>query len=106
MYFLDLSASEHSVPPAPILTQTAVRGSSLELICQAPQGYGGLVFKLFKIRQQVDTVEHLTEQQSAHFMLTGKDTEKENLYCCQYENSMYSSYIQPEPNGEYYINYK
>ncbi|XP_051753670.1 uncharacterized protein LOC127514653 isoform X1 [Ctenopharyngodon idella] len=95
---LHFNAAEHSVPAAPTLTQTAVRGSSVELICQAPLGHGGLVFKLFKIRQLVDTVEHSTEKQSALFMLRGKDTEKENLYCCQYENSMYSSYMQPEPN--------
>lgn len=91
------SAADISVPPAPTLIQTAVIDSSVELICQAPQGYGGLQFKLFKIRKLSQTVQHLTEEQSARFMLRGKDTEKENLYCCQYENSMFSSYMQPEP---------
>ncbi|XP_067315128.1 immunoglobulin superfamily member 1-like isoform X2 [Pseudorasbora parva] len=89
------SAAEHSVPPAPTLTQTAVRGSSVELICQAPQGYGGLVFKLYKIRDLIDVIEYSSEQQSSHFVLRGKDTKKENHYCCQYGNSMYSSYMQP-----------
>ncbi|XP_077055762.1 uncharacterized protein LOC143707033 isoform X2 [Siphateles boraxobius] len=89
------SAAEISVPPAPTLIQTAVIGSSVELICQAPQGYGGVEFKLFKNRSLIQTV-HLTEEQRARFMLRGKDTEKENLYCCQYGNSMFSSYVQPE----------
>ncbi|XDV36366.1 hypothetical protein PO909_006159 [Leuciscus waleckii] len=91
------SAAEISVPPAPTLIQTAVIGSSVELICQAPLGYGGLEYKLFKNQTLIQTVQHLTEDQSARFMLRGRYTEKENLYCCQYENSMYSSYMRPEP---------
>ncbi|XP_016089183.1 uncharacterized protein [Sinocyclocheilus grahami] len=89
-------AAEYSAPPAPTLTQTAIRGSSVELLCQAPEGYGGLVFKLFKIHQLIDKVEHSTEQQRALFIIRGKDTEKENLYCCMYDSSMISSYMQPE----------
>jgi len=98
--FLDLSAVESSVPPAPTLIQNAVIDSSVELICQAPHGYSGLEFKLFKFRNLTQTVQHSSKEQRARFMLMGKDTEKENLYCCQYENSMFSSYMHP---GEYYI---
>ncbi|KAK2888867.1 hypothetical protein Q8A67_014242 [Cirrhinus molitorella] len=90
-------AAEYSAPPAPTLIQTATGGSSVELLCQAPGGYGGLVFKLYKMRQLIDKVERSTEQQRAHFILRGKDTEKKNLYCCQYDSSMISSYMQPEP---------
>ncbi|KAK7154875.1 hypothetical protein R3I93_009732 [Phoxinus phoxinus] len=90
------SAAEISVLPAPTLIQKAAIDSSVELICLAPRGYGGLEFKLFKMRNLTQTVQHLTEKQRARFMLRGKDTEKENLYCCQYENSMFSSYMQPE----------
>ncbi|XP_059416855.1 alpha-1B-glycoprotein-like [Carassius carassius] len=90
------SAAEYTAPPAPTLTQTAIRTSSVKLLCQAPEGYGGLVFKLFKMRELIDKVEHSTEQQRAVFILRGKDTEKDDQYCCQYDNSMISFYMQPE----------
>ncbi|XP_026070131.1 alpha-1B-glycoprotein [Carassius auratus] len=90
------SAAEYTAPPAPTLTQTAIRTSSVKLLCQAPEGYGGLVFKLFKMRELIDKVEHSAEQQRAVFILKGKDTEKDDQYCCQYDNSMFSFYMQPE----------
>ncbi|XP_039519767.1 uncharacterized protein LOC120473806 isoform X1 [Pimephales promelas] len=90
------TAVEPSVPPAPTLIQNAVIDSSVELICQAPHGYSGLEFKLFKFRNLTQTVQHSSKEQRARFMLMGKDTEKENLYCCQYENSMFSSYMHPD----------
>lgn len=101
--FLDVSAAEYSAPPAPTLTQTDTRDSSVELLCQAPEGYGGLVFKLFKMRQLIDKVEHSNEQQGIRFILRGKDTEKENLYCCQYDSSVISFYMNPEPKGELFL---
>ncbi|XP_043098540.1 alpha-1B-glycoprotein-like isoform X2 [Puntigrus tetrazona] len=91
------SAAEYSPPPAPTLTQTYTRDSSVELLCLAPEGYGGLVFKIFKVQQLIDQVEHSSKRQGAHFILRGKDTEKKNLYCCQYDHSRISSYMSPEP---------
>ncbi|XP_026113296.1 uncharacterized protein LOC113091846 [Carassius auratus] len=90
------SAAEYTVPPAPTLTQTDSRDSSVELLCQAPEGYGGLVFKLFKIQELIDKVEHSNEQQAARFILKGEDIEKEISYCCQYDLSMISQYMTPE----------
>ncbi|XP_073809751.1 uncharacterized protein isoform X1 [Danio rerio] len=95
---LHFSAGEPSVAPAPVLTQTGTRGSSVELLCRAPEGHAGLEFKLFKLRQLIETIKHTTKQQEAHFTLSlgGNDKEKENHYCCQYENSMFSMYMQPK----------
>ncbi|XP_051985884.1 uncharacterized protein LOC127646362 [Xyrauchen texanus] len=91
------AAGQPSVLEAPTLTQVAVRVSSVELVCQAPQGYGGFIFKLFKVQQLIDTVQHSTKQQEARFVLRENNTDNTNLYCCQYENSMYSSYMKPDP---------
>ncbi|XP_051563695.1 uncharacterized protein LOC127446643 isoform X2 [Myxocyprinus asiaticus] len=91
------AAGQPSVLEAPTLTQVAARVSSVELLCQAPQGYGGFIFKLFKVQQLIDTVQHSSEQREARFVLRGNDTDNKNLYCCQYQNSMYSSYMKPEP---------
>ncbi|XP_051568197.1 immunoglobulin superfamily member 1-like [Myxocyprinus asiaticus] len=91
------AAGQPSVLEAPTLTQVAVRGSSVELLCQAPQGYGGLIFKLFRLRKLIDTIQHSTEQREARFVLWGKDMDSNNTwYCCQYQNSMYSSYMEPK----------
>ncbi|XP_073726875.1 uncharacterized protein [Misgurnus anguillicaudatus] len=90
------AAEKPSVPKAPTLTQTSVSGSSVELLCQAPQGSGGREFKLFKLRTLVDTVNHKSKLREARFVLRVEDTNKDNLYCCQYENSEISPYFSPE----------
>ncbi|TRY98278.1 hypothetical protein DNTS_014161 [Danionella cerebrum] len=88
------SAVDSAAPaPAPSLSQTSM-GSSVELQCQAPQGHSSLEFKLFRVQELIDTVKHPQKQQTALFTLREDDWEKENLYCCQYENSMYSMYLQ------------
>lgn len=68
----------------------------MELLCQAPVGSGGVEFKLFRVRQEIDTKKYSSKQREARFVLKGEDTKKENLYCCQFDNSMYSSYISPK----------
>ncbi|KAI7807262.1 alpha-1B-glycoprotein-like [Triplophysa rosa] len=88
-------AKQPSVPEAPTLT-SSLKGSSVELLCQAPQGSGGVEFKLFRVRQEIDTKKYSSKQREALFVLKGEDAKKENLYCCQYDSSMYSSYISPE----------
>lgn len=90
------SAEQPSNPEAPTLTQTSMSGSSVELLCQAPQGSGGLEFKLFKLRTLVDTVSYRSKQREARFVLKGIDTSEENWYCCQYENSIISPYFSPK----------
>ncbi|XP_059427607.1 uncharacterized protein LOC132161515 isoform X2 [Carassius carassius] len=97
------SAAEYTAPPAPTLTQTDSRDSSVELLCQAPEGYGGLVFKLFKVHELIDKVEHSNEQQAARFILRGEDTEKKIYYCCQYDHSIISQYMTPEMKGEFFF---
>lgn len=88
-------AEQPSVPEAPTLT-SSVKGSSVELLCQAPQGSGGVEFKLFRVHQKIDTKTYSSKQRDALFVLKGEDTKNENLYCCQYDRSMISSYVSLE----------
>ncbi|XP_056606699.1 uncharacterized protein LOC130424799 [Triplophysa dalaica] len=88
-------AEQSSVPEAPTLT-SSVKGSSVELLCQAPLGSGGVEFKLFRVHKMIDTKTYSSKQRDALFVLKGEDTKNENLYCCQYDNSMISSYFSLE----------
>ncbi|XP_072538861.1 uncharacterized protein [Salminus brasiliensis] len=86
------SADPLGSPPAPELIQVQDGGPVLVLRCQAPRGHRGQQFRLYQTRKLVDTVHLDTEQTQAEFKLQGGAMEQENLYCCQYDNSMISPY--------------
>ncbi|XP_017577595.1 killer cell immunoglobulin-like receptor 3DL2 isoform X2 [Pygocentrus nattereri] len=82
-----------SSPPAPELIQVQVSGPAVLLQCRAPAGHGGRLFKLYRLREQVDMVQSETEQTQAEFRVQGRAVEQENHYCCQYDNSAISQYF-------------
>ncbi|KAL6455779.1 hypothetical protein MHYP_G00356300 [Metynnis hypsauchen] len=85
--------SHPSSPPAPELIQVQVSGPAVLLQCRAPAGHGGRLFKLYRLREQVDMVQSETEQTQAEFRVQGGAVEQENHYCCQYDNSEISQYF-------------
>ncbi|KAL1005800.1 hypothetical protein UPYG_G00064140 [Umbra pygmaea] len=98
----DVACSE-SIPPAPLLTltssvETAVQ-CKLVMVCRAPEGHGGTLFRLNRVKELVANVTFQTERQQAHFTLQMKDPSAQNdLYCCLYQNgqgkySHYSPYL-------------
>ncbi|XP_061077573.1 alpha-1B-glycoprotein-like isoform X1 [Conger conger] len=88
-------------PPAPSLTQRTPRaGDTLHLVCRAPDGYAGLLFRLNRVTVQVDQVRFQEERQEAGFSLQGEAGAGQDYYCCMYEDrhgkySAFSPYMRP-----------
>ncbi|XP_064857479.1 uncharacterized protein LOC135560153 isoform X2 [Oncorhynchus nerka] len=87
------------LPPTPSLTQSSsVENTSLGavvLVCRAPEGPGGTLFRLHRVKKLVDTMTFPSERQEAQFTVrVREDSAREVLYCCLYQNSqgMYSPY--------------
>ncbi|KAL7890992.1 hypothetical protein AOLI_G00004680 [Acnodon oligacanthus] len=82
-----------SSPPSPELIQVQVSSPIVLLQCRAPAGHGGRLFKLYRLREQVDMVQSETKLTQAEFRVQGGAVEQENHYCCQYDNSAISQYL-------------
>ncbi|KAI4888401.1 hypothetical protein NFI96_018872 [Prochilodus magdalenae] len=89
-----------NTPPAPELTQVQVRGTAVLLQCQAPQGHGGHLFKLYRVRERMSTVRWEAQQPQAVFEVQVSAVEDDH-YCCQYDNSAISRYltVKAAPRG-------
>ncbi|CAB1344507.1 unnamed protein product [Coregonus sp. 'balchen'] len=88
-----------AIPPTPSLTQASSVGNTIlgavVLVCQAPEGPGGTLFRLHRVKKLVDSITFPSERQEARFTVRVKeDSAREDIYCCLYQNSqgMYSSY--------------
>ncbi|XP_041723384.1 uncharacterized protein LOC121554013 isoform X2 [Coregonus clupeaformis] len=95
-----VSSDPHpAIPPTPSLTQASSVGNTIlgavVLVCQAPEGPGGTLFRLHRVKKLVDSITFPSERQEARFTVRVKeDSAREDIYCCLYQNSqgMYSSY--------------
>ncbi|KAK6300669.1 hypothetical protein J4Q44_G00287670 [Coregonus suidteri] len=95
-----VSSDPHpAIPPTPSLTQASSVGNTIlgavVLVCQAPEGPGGTLFRLHRVKKLVDSITFPSERQEARFTVRVKeDSAQEDIYCCLYQNSqgMYSSY--------------
>ncbi|XP_035260594.1 leukocyte immunoglobulin-like receptor subfamily B member 2 isoform X2 [Anguilla anguilla] len=89
--------------PAPSLTrQTPQGGGAIDLVCRAPDGHAGVLFRLVRVTAQgdkVDLVEFPQERQEARFSLRGEAGLSQESHCCMYQDrhqrySGYSPYIR------------
>ncbi|XP_018617141.2 uncharacterized protein LOC108939937 [Scleropages formosus] len=102
-------ASEHSstLPPhlpaalpEPVLIQEASRGRVVELLCRTPSGYAGILFKLYRERDLVNSTEFGQDAREARFSVVRERGARWKPYCCLYQNSdgvysAFSSYLEP-----------
>nr|XP_046267031.1 uncharacterized protein LOC124070809 isoform X2 [Scatophagus argus] len=104
-----LSASTASPPlPAPELNFSMRSKDSLVLVCQAPEGHHGVLFMLYRFRENVDSQEPMSGAQKVYFIVKMKDSvdsDQRELYCCLYKNeeghySAFSPYLQLDHNAD------
>ncbi|XP_029595304.1 uncharacterized protein LOC115178312 isoform X4 [Salmo trutta] len=96
-------------PPTPSLTQASSVGNTVlgtvVLVCRAPEGPGGTLFRLHRVKKLVDTMTFPSERQEAQFTVrVREDSARELLYCCLYQNSQgkyspYSHYLTLKQQG-------
>ncbi|KAM9491705.1 uncharacterized protein ACWYII_003797 isoform 2-T2 [Salvelinus alpinus] len=96
-------------PPTPSLTQASSVGNpvlgAVVLVCRAPEGPGGTLFRLHRDKKLVDTMTFPSETQEAQFTVrVREDSAREVLYCCLYQNSQgiyspYSHYLTLKQQG-------
>ncbi|XP_036971978.1 uncharacterized protein LOC119029324 isoform X1 [Acanthopagrus latus] len=101
-----LSASTSTLPPpppAPELNIYSRSGDSVVLVCRAPEGHRGVLFRLYRYRDMVNSQE--LESGAGELQFTVRvNTEvsvQRELYCCQYKNqedcfSAFSPYLELE----------
>ncbi|KAL4647942.1 hypothetical protein GN956_G8243 [Arapaima gigas] len=77
------------VLPAPMLTQKAsLGGRAVELLCRAPSGYAGVIFKLYKERNLVNSTMFEQDTPEARFHVVRERGTRWKSYCCLYQNSI------------------
>ncbi|XP_061686149.1 uncharacterized protein LOC133506231 isoform X2 [Syngnathoides biaculeatus] len=97
-----LRASESPVSvPAPELLIHSSSGDSVVLVCRASEGHRGVLFKLFKLRDEVDSKE-LPPTEEVLFTVQRGGATKSELFCCMYKNqqglySAASPYFSVQP---------
>ncbi|XP_024145744.1 uncharacterized protein LOC112157302 isoform X2 [Oryzias melastigma] len=97
-----------STSPAPLPTPTLkvkVRSIySVVLVCQAPKGNHGVLFKLFQEREEVDLVNLQYGAEEVQFTVR-VDTEKPKIFCCLYKDqqglySLISPYLDLDDHND------
>ncbi|KAF6718036.1 hypothetical protein FQA47_010697 [Oryzias melastigma] len=97
-----------STSPAPLPTPTLkvkVRSiRSVVLVCQAPKGNHGVLFKLFQEREEVDLVNLQYGAEEVQFTVR-VDTEKPKIFCCLYKDqqglySLISPYLDLDDHND------
>lgn len=107
-----VSTQSPEVLPAPLLTQLpSKRDGQLVMLCRAPEGQTGDVFRLFSAQKRGGNLSHeminnatlKTQEPQFKFEVMSSWTQLEILYLCQYMNqqiyshfSVYLSMEQPE----------
>ncbi|XP_034045017.1 uncharacterized protein LOC117526994 isoform X2 [Thalassophryne amazonica] len=93
--------------PAPVLEVLSRSSTSVVLVCRAPVGHHGVLFMLYRMREQVDSQEHQPGTQEVHFSVSMKDSslDERELFCCLYKNnqgfySAFSPYLQLDHNQD------
>ncbi|KAI1886801.1 hypothetical protein AGOR_G00199550 [Albula goreensis] len=74
-------------PPTPSLTLESFGEAAVVLLCQTSGGHAGVLFKLYRLRDQVDMLDFEQERQEARFSVTNEAGASEELYCCMYHDS-------------------
>ncbi|XP_022049530.2 uncharacterized protein LOC110950958 [Acanthochromis polyacanthus] len=99
-----LSAST-SLPPLPPPTLDIYSRSkeSVILVCRASEGHHGVVFRLYRFREEVDSRNLQSDADEVQFIVSVKEwySGQRELYCCLYRNqegrySAFSPYLQLE----------
>ncbi|RVE76330.1 hypothetical protein OJAV_G00008300 [Oryzias javanicus] len=97
-----------STSPAPLPTPTlkvkARSSQSVVLICQAPKGNHGVLFKLFQEREEVDLVNLQYGAEEVQFTVR-VDTKKPKIFCCLYKDqqglySLISPYLDLDDHND------
>ncbi|XP_058259712.1 uncharacterized protein LOC131362014 isoform X4 [Hemibagrus wyckioides] len=91
-------ALSQEAPPAPGLVQMFSGVSSVVVLrCQAPPGHSGQVFQLYRVRTLALSLQFDSERSYADFQFSPNATDTQEIYCCRYDHSMYSSYTRLLP---------
>ncbi|XP_070684219.1 uncharacterized protein [Pempheris klunzingeri] len=99
-----LSASTSSPTlPAPTLDIYLGSKDSVVLVCRAPEGHRGVLFKLYRFREKVDSLGLESSAQEVQFTVRVRegDSGQPELFCCLYKDqdgrySAFSPYFQLE----------
>ncbi|XP_057699952.1 uncharacterized protein LOC130920624 isoform X2 [Corythoichthys intestinalis] len=97
------ASTSPSNPPAPELLIRSRSGNSVVLVCRASEGHLGILFRLFRFRQEVDSLERSSTKEV--LFTVQLNATKPELFCCLYKNQqgLYSAVspyltIQHQPN--------
>uniref|UniRef100_UPI003AAD850B uncharacterized protein n=1 Tax=Centroberyx gerrardi TaxID=166262 RepID=UPI003AAD850B len=87
------------VLPAPVLEVSSRSRDSVVLVCRAPAGHRGVLFSLFRVTQEVDSVQDQHGAEQAQFTVRVDEGGQQDLYCCLYKNqhgsySAFSPYMK------------
>ncbi|XP_023256687.1 uncharacterized protein LOC111650962 [Seriola lalandi dorsalis] len=101
-----LSASTSSPTlPAPTLNISLRSKDSVTLICKVPEGHHGVLFMLYKIRENVDSQELQSGIEEVKFTFRVPEMDSGELFCCLYKDqggrySAFSPYLRLEQQRE------
>ncbi|KAK2816889.1 hypothetical protein Q5P01_025080 [Channa striata] len=89
--------------PKPTLDISMSSEDSVVLLCRAPKGNNGVLFRLYRLQNMVDSQELMTSAEEVQFTvkLSEGDSRKDDLFCCLYKDqegcySAFSPYYKPE----------
>ncbi|XP_061627545.1 uncharacterized protein LOC133477142 isoform X2 [Phyllopteryx taeniolatus] len=71
--------------PAPKLLIRSWSRDSVVLVCRASGGHRGVLFRLFRFRQEVDSME-LSPTEEVLFTVQRSEATQPELFCCMYKN--------------------
>ncbi|XP_028977837.2 uncharacterized protein LOC105012196 isoform X2 [Esox lucius] len=95
------TVSSDSIPAPSLIVVSSVGKNTqgpVSLVCRAPEGHGGTLFRLNRFEELVDTRTFPTERREAHFTLQMTTySAQDDLYCCLYQSqgtySLFSPYV-------------
>nr|XP_020452759.1 leukocyte immunoglobulin-like receptor subfamily A member 6 isoform X2 [Monopterus albus] len=92
------------IHPAPSLEIYKKSRDSVVLICQAPKGYHGVLFKLYRNREQVDSQELQSAAEQVQFTVE-VNSGPDEMFCCLYKDregcySAFSPYLQVKQQSD------
>ncbi|XP_026214607.1 uncharacterized protein LOC113161313 [Anabas testudineus] len=96
-----LSASESCTTlPKPMLHIYLKSKDSVVLVCRTPEGHRGVVFRLYRLREEVDSKELQSSVDEVQFTVSvnNGDSGEDELFCCLYKDrqgcySAFSPYL-------------
>ncbi|XP_077575450.1 uncharacterized protein LOC144198365 [Stigmatopora nigra] len=96
------ASTSHNTLPAPKVLIRSRSGNSLVLLCQTSEGHLGVLFRLFRLQQEVDSLER-SPTEDVLFTVQLNATEH---FCCSYKNQQgFYSAVSPYLTIQHHANF-